>query len=128
MKRRVACALGAALMVGSLFGHLHAQAATARAHVDAARAAIAPKGADPKKAPPFHVFQALFDQTCQEPKLPDVMRTNDRSAVVPRKEWFAWPANIFDNLYFIGTKTAGVWAIHTSQGIIVVDSHFHYSS
>ena len=97
MKRRVAWACGAALLSGSLIGHLHAQAAAATAHVDAARAAIAPKGADPKKTPPFHVFQALFDQACQEPKLPDVMRTNDRSAVVPRKDWFTWPANIFDN-------------------------------
>ncbi|HEX2458805.1 MAG TPA: MBL fold metallo-hydrolase, partial [Vicinamibacterales bacterium] len=128
MKRRVAFACGAALLSGSLASHLHAQAATARTHVDAARAAIAPKGADPKKAPPFHVFQALFDQACQEPKLPDAMRTNDRSAVVPRKEWFAWPANIFDNLYFIGTRTAGVWAVNTPEGIIVIDANFHYSS
>ena len=56
------------------------------------------------------------------------MRTNDRSAVLPRKEWFAWPANIFDNLHFIGTKTAGVWAISSSEGIIVIDANFHYSS
>jgi len=128
MRRRVAFACGAALLSSSLVAHLHAQASTARAHVDAARAAIAPKGADPKKAPPFHVFQALFDQACQEPKLPDVMRTNDRSAVVPRKEWFSWPANVFDNLYFIGTRTAGVWAVNTSEGIIVIDANFHYSS
>ena len=48
------------------------------------------------------------------------MRNNDRSAVLPRKEWFAWPANIFDNLYFIGTRTAGVWAVSSSEGIIVI--------
>ncbi|MBI2186703.1 MAG: MBL fold metallo-hydrolase [Acidobacteria bacterium] len=128
MKRRAACACGAALLSGSLVGHLHAQAATASSRVAAARAAIAPKGADPKKTPPFHVFQALFDQACQEPKLPDVVRTNDRSAIVPRKEWFAWPANIFDSLYFIGTRTAGVWAVNTAEGIIVIDANFHYSS
>ena len=46
----------------------------------------------------------------------------------PRKDWFTWPANIFDNLYFIGTKTAGVWAINTPEGIIVIDANFHYSS
>jgi metallo-beta-lactamase class B len=128
MKRCVASACGAALLSGSLIAHLHAQAATAKADVDAARAAVAPKDADPKKAPPFHVFQALFDQVCTPPKLPDAMRTEDRSAVVPRKEWFAWPANIFDNLYFIGTKTAGVWAVNTPEGIIVIDANFQYSS
>jgi metallo-beta-lactamase class B len=35
---------------------------------------------------------------------------------------------VFDNLYFIGTRTAGVWAINTADGIIVVDANFHYSS
>ena len=129
MRGRVAAACGVALLSGSLVCHLYAQAATARAHLDAARAAIAPKVANPKvPTPPFHVFQALFDQACAEPKLPDVMRVQDRSAIVPRKDWFTWPANIFDNLYFIGTKTAGVWAINTPEGIIVVDASFHYSS
>ena len=105
----------------------HAQAAAAKVHVDAARAAVAPpKRVNPNA--PLHSFKALFDQVCAEPKLPDAMRTNDRSAVVPRKEWFAWPVEIFDNLYFIGTKTAGVWAVSTSDGIIVIDTNFHYNS
>ena len=103
----------------------HAQAAAAKARLDAAQAAVAPKVANPKA--PFHVYKALFDQVCTQPTLPDAMRENDRSAVVPRKDWFAWPANIFDNLYFIGTKSAGVWAINSSQGIIVIDAGFHYS-
>jgi glyoxylase-like metal-dependent hydrolase (beta-lactamase superfamily II) len=114
-------------LAGSMAADAHAQAAVAKRHVDAALAAVAPKVPNPK-APPFHVFKALFDQVCAHPTLPDVMRTQDRSAVVPRKEWFAWPANLFDNLYFIGTRTAGVWAINTPDGIIVVDANFHYSS
>jgi metallo-beta-lactamase class B len=104
----------------------HAQAAAAKVHVDAARAAVAPKAVTPNA--PLHAFKALFDQACVEPKLPDQMRVTDRSAVVPRKDWFAWPANIFDNLYFIGTKTAGVWAINTADGIILIDANFHYNS
>ena len=103
-----------------------AQSAAAKAHVEAARAAVAPKIVNPKA--PFHSFQRLFDQVCAEPKLPDVMRVEDRSAVVPRKEWFAWPADIFDNLFLIGTKTAAIWAINTSDGIIVIDANFHDSS
>ncbi len=103
----------------------NAQAAAAKAHVEAARAAVEPKVANPKA--PFHIFKDLFDQMCVEPKLPDVMRVQDRTAVVPRKDWFAWPANIFDQLYFIGSKSAGVWAVNTSEGIIVIDSNFHYN-
>ncbi len=114
------------LVSGWMATDAHAQAAAARAHVDAARAAVAPQVANPKA--PFHIFTALFDQVCAEPSLPDVMRVRDRSAIVPREKWFAWPANIFDNLYFIGTQSAGVWAINTSEGIIVIDANFHYSS
>lgn len=114
------------LVAGWTVTSAHAQAAAAKTHVDAARAAVEPRVANPKA--PFHIFKDLFDQMCAEPQLPDVMRVQDRSAVVPRKEWFAWPANLFDNLYFIGTKTAGVWAINTSDGMIVIDASFHYTS
>jgi hypothetical protein len=74
-------------------------------HVDAARAAVAPSVANPNR--PYDTFKALFDQACTEPKLPDTMRTNDRSAVVPRKEWFTFPVEIFDNLHFIGIDSKG---------------------
>ena len=113
------------LVAGPAAMDAHAQAVAAQAHVAAAQAAVSPDVANP--AQPFHVFQDLFDQVCAEPQLPDVMRVQDRSAVAPREEWFAWPLNIFDNLYFIGTKTAGVWAVNTSDGIIVIDTNFHYS-
>ena len=126
MTRYLAPVFGGVILVGWMAPNAYGQAAAARTHVEAARVAVAPKVVNPKA--PFHVFKALFDQACTEPKLPDAMRGQDRSAVLPRKEWFAWPANLFDNLYFIGTRAAGVWAINTSEGIIVVDANFHYSS
>ena len=127
MTRCLTSLCGVVLLTGSMTVEVHAQAAAANAHVEAARAAIAPQTENPLA--PFHIFQSLFDQVCAEPSLPDVMRTQERSAdLVPRDEWFRWPADIFDNLYFIGTQTAGVWAIDTSDGIIVIDANFHYSS
>ena len=117
---------GVALVAGSLAIDVNAQSAAARVHVDAARAAVAPPVANAKR--PHDTFKALFDQVCAQPTLPDQMRTNDRSAVVPRKEWFTFPVEVFDNLIFIGTRTAGVWAISSSDGIIIVDTNFHYSS
>jgi metallo-beta-lactamase class B len=104
----------------------NAQSSAAKVHVDAARSAMAPPVANAKR--PYETFKALFDQVCTQPTLPDTMRTNDRTAVVPRKDWFTWPVEIFDNLHFIGTKTAGVWAVSSSDGIIVIDANFHYSS
>jgi metallo-beta-lactamase class B len=114
------------LAAGPLVADVNAQSAAARGHVDAARAAVAPSVANPDR--PYETFKALFDQVCAEPRLPDTMRTNDRSAVVPREEWFTWPVEIFDNLVFVGTKTAGVWAVSSSEGIILIDTNFHYSS
>ena len=125
MTRWLALLGSVVLVAGPATMDAHAQTTAARAHVAAAQAAVSPGTANPTQ--PFHVFQDLFDQMCAEPQLPDVMGVQDRSAGVPREEWFAWPLNIFDDLYFIGTKTAGVWAINTSDGIIVIDTNFHYS-
>jgi metallo-beta-lactamase class B len=107
-------------------GRAEAQASAAKVHVDAARAAIAPRAVNKNR--PYETFQALFDQVCTQPTLPDAMRNNDRTAVLPRKEWFTWPVEVFDNLHFIGTTTAGVWAVSSPEGIIVIDTNFHYSS
>src|SRR5271165_7065292 len=45
----------------------------------------------------------------------------------PREEWYAEPAKVFDNLYFIGTKVHGSWAVTTSDGIIVIDTLYSYA-
>jgi metallo-beta-lactamase class B len=37
------------------------------------------------------------------------------------------PVKVFDNLYFFGQSEYAVWAITTSQGIIVIDTIFDYS-
>lgn len=36
--------------------------------------------------------------------------------------WYAEPAKVFDNLYFVGTRSRSVWAVTTSEGIIVIDT------
>ena len=117
---------GVVLIVGGVATDARAQAAAAKTHVEAARAAVEPRVAN--KLAPFQSFKSLFDQACREPKLPDAMRVEDRSAPMPRKDWFTWPARIFDNLYYIGTKSAAVWAINTADGIIVIDANFDYDS
>jgi metallo-beta-lactamase class B len=47
----------------------------------------------------------------------------------PAKEtWYAEPAKVADNLYFIGTKIHSSWAIVGSQGIIVIEALFDYAA
>ena len=47
----------------------------------------------------------------------------------PAKEtWYAEPARVADNLYFLGTKIHSSWAIVGSQGIIVIEALFDYAA
>ncbi len=49
--------------------------------------------------------------------------------VIPdRDTWFAEPAKVFDNFYWVGTKVHNSWVIKTSAGLIVLDTLFNYAS
>jgi metallo-beta-lactamase class B len=47
--------------------------------------------------------------------------------VPPREQWYAEPVRVFDNLYFVGTREHGAWAVVGSEGIIVVDALYDYA-
>jgi metallo-beta-lactamase class B len=46
----------------------------------------------------------------------------------PRERWYAEPAKVADNLYFLGTKVHSSWAIVGSQGIIIIEALFDYAA
>ena len=47
----------------------------------------------------------------------------------PAKEvWYAEPAKVADNLYFLGTKVHSAWAVVGSEGIIVIEALFDYAA
>lgn len=52
----------------------------------------------------------------------------DPERIPPRESWFAEPAQVFDNLYFVGGKVHSAWALTTSEGIIIIDTLFPYNS
>ncbi|MBI4474369.1 MAG: MBL fold metallo-hydrolase, partial [Acidobacteria bacterium] len=45
-----------------------------------------------------------------------------------RETWYAEPAKVADNLYFLGTKIHNAWAIVGTQGIIVIEALFDYAA
>jgi metallo-beta-lactamase class B len=45
-----------------------------------------------------------------------------------RETWYAEPARVADNLYFLGTRIHSAWAIVGSQGIIVLEALFDYAT
>jgi len=46
----------------------------------------------------------------------------------PRDTWYAEPAKVADNLYFLGTKIHSAWAIVGNQGIIIIEALFDYAA
>jgi len=111
-----------------------AQADAAQAHVAAAKVAVAPKS---DSSQPWRVFNSAFNQMCAEPKPgarpPEVgkdapLEPGEAAKLVPtpREKWYAPPAKVFDNLYYIGTKTESTWALTTSDGIILINTNFDW--
>lgn len=80
-------------------------------------------------------FQGTLVRTCL---LPQSGGENDRDSVPgfvtnpasapARDTWYAEPARVFDNLYFVGGKVHSSWALTTSQGIILIDTIYPYNS
>jgi metallo-beta-lactamase class B len=52
----------------------------------------------------------------------------DPAKAPPRASWYAEPAKVFDNLYFVGGKIHSSWALITTQGIILIDTIYPYNS
>lgn len=49
-------------------------------------------------------------------------------AIPARETWYAQPAKVADNLYFLGTKIHNSWALTGSQGIIIIDTLYDYAA
>ena len=80
-------------------------------------------------------FLGTLVRTCLLPQSGGENLTNDAPAYVtdpskapPRDSWFAEPAKVFDNLYFVGGKLHSSWALTTKDGIILIDTIYPYNS
>jgi metallo-beta-lactamase class B len=104
-------------------GLVFAQSDTPEAHRALAKAAA---GTD---------HMGLYNTVCPEPATaprPAAARGRGAAPAVrqdpPRDQWYAEPVKVFDNLYYVGTKIHGAWAVTTSDGIIVIDALFGYAA
>ena len=122
------------LVLGGLITDARSQSNAAQEHVAAAKAAVSPKAANPQ---PWHVFNSAFNQMCAEPRpgarpqaigkdVPLEPGEAAKLSPTPREKWYAPPAKVFDNLYYIGTKTESTWALTTSAGIILINTNFDW--
>jgi metallo-beta-lactamase class B len=65
-----------------------------------------------------------LSRNCVAPELgpPEI---GERGAIPDRSLWYARPAKVFDNLYFVGTRIHSSWALTTSDGIILIDTLYN---
>ena len=87
-----------------------------------------------KDAAGFHSLGTLV-RTCLLPQsggentndnVPDFV--TDPAKAPPRDSWYAEPAKVFDDVYFVGGKIHSSWALTTREGIILIDTLFPYNS
>ena len=127
----VAAAGLAALLIGtSVAGVLTQQTAKPRDFDADIRAALA----SAKDAAGFD-FTGTLSRICLLPQsggentsdnLPGYVTTP--ASAPARDTWYADPARVFDNLYFVGGKVHSAWALTTSEGIILIDTIYPYNS
>jgi hypothetical protein len=123
MKRR----FGAALLMAARFGLVSADAAPAPDSVDAhVLAAQKAAGLD---------FPGSLEVLCIQPADGSDAEAAARAgaaarprAIPARESWYAGPAKVFDNVYWVGTKINSSWAIKTDAGIILIDTMYNYAA
>jgi metallo-beta-lactamase class B len=75
-------------------------------------------------------FSGLYVATCGSDDAPATAPARARTAgggPPARSEWYAPPSQVFDNLYWVGTKEHSSWALKTSEGIILIDTLYSYA-
>ena len=117
---------GTPLLAGWTAIEINAQAVRAEAHVAAARAAASEPGLY-DLTPTFELLCTEREPTVQEPT-PAARPANRANPRVPdRSEWYVEPVQVFDNLFNVGT-VFHVWAVTTSDGIILLNSGRDYAA
>lgn len=72
-------------------------------------------------------WTGTFLRLCVPPPAGAQRRRGGPRATPARETWYAEPARVADNLYFLGTKSHNSWAIVGSEGIIVIEALFDYA-
>src|SRR5262245_43826278 len=115
MKRYSLIVIGTILVAGLIMSNANAQAAQADAHVAAAKTVMSLKGSNGKL---WQVFESVFKQQCLFPR-PGVrpeaepigsnvlLESGEQRKLTstPHDQWYVSSTKVFDNLYYIGTRT-----------------------
>jgi metallo-beta-lactamase class B len=117
-----------AIIVGSA---LAAMASTGIAAVQAPPTTSANLISEAKQAAGLE-WSGTFLRLCVEPPPAPPRAASGASPAAPqppaKSAWYAEPAKVADNFYFLGTKIHNAWALVGSDGIIIFEALFDYAA
>src|SRR5262245_3822678 len=77
-------------------------------------------------------WPGTFLRLCVPPPPPEPRAAGARgggpAGPPPKASWYAEPAKVADNFYFLGTKVHNAWALVGSDGIVVFEALFDYAA
>jgi metallo-beta-lactamase class B len=111
--------LGALLL--AVATHAQAPGGDVDAHVAAARAAA---GLEYRNT----FMNLCLPATPRGGGPPGGPRAGGAPATPERSQWYASPYQVFDNLYWLGTRQHSSWALRTSAGLLLIDTNFAWAT
>lgn len=133
MKSISARTIGSFAIIGALAGA--AGTAQSTSQVRDFDSEIRTAVASAKQAAGFE-WQGALVRTCLQPPQIGAENTSDAlpgyiskpESAPARSRWYADPARVFDDFYFVGGRIHSAWALTTSEGIILFDTIYPYNS
>jgi metallo-beta-lactamase class B len=72
-------------------------------------------------------FRGTFVNLCFPNPPPAGIGARGPGATPDRANWYASPYQVFDNLYWLGTRQHSSWGLLTSGGIVIIDTNFAWA-
>jgi metallo-beta-lactamase class B len=73
-------------------------------------------------------WAGTFLRLCVPPPAATAAPPAGNRAAPARETWYAEPAKVADNFYFLGTRIHSSWALAGNQGIIIIEALFDYAA
>ena len=73
-------------------------------------------------------WAGTFLRMCIPPPVGAARPPAANRTIPARETWYAEPARVADNFYFLGTKVHSAWALVGNQGIIIIEALFDYAA
>ena len=73
-------------------------------------------------------WAGTFLRMCIPPPAGTARAPGGNQTTPARETWYAEPAKVADNFYFLGTRIHSAWALDGGQGIIMIEALFDYAA